>query len=284
MKYHSTQRLLKYKLPFTKELKDDLDSLKLRIKNNKASLLIIDGAVGEGKTTLAVHCADYINDSPITFNQQLAMGGQDFQEKLQICHDSKLGVIIYDEAGDFDKRGSLTGFNKQLNRVFDTFRAYKILVILVLPNFNVLDNSLFDKQVPRVLLHCNKRTNNFGKFKAYSLYRMYFLREKLSRMTVKPQAYSNTAPNYHGHFYDLFPDRSKELDKFSTSNKLEILSDNVLKNRGLKTKKELAKQLNRSLEWVNKKLRIMKLKPSHKYKRTNYYDMIVFETLKEARS
>jgi len=270
-------------LPFEYLLSEDLEAQKERIKGNFASMIIIDGAIGQGKTTLAVHIADYLTGSKINFKNQLGMGGEQFQEKLQICHDNKLIVCIYDEAGDFDRRGSLTKFNRQINRVFDTYRAYKIIVILILPCFNVLDNSLFDKQIPRLLLNCYGRTQKYGSFRAYSLYRMYYLRTKLSKMTVKPQAYSSTSPNYHGRFYDLTPERSSELTLLSTATKKDILTSNVLANRGLKNKKDLAKELHISMDWLNKKLHLIKAKPVQKYNRQNYYSTDVLNKLENIK-
>ena len=37
-----------------------------------------------------------------------------------------LHVIVYDEAGDFNRRGALTKSNAQLNRAFEACRAFKI--------------------------------------------------------------------------------------------------------------------------------------------------------------
>ena len=49
-------------LPFSEVLAWNLDTLDDRIfRMNKAALIVLDGGVGEGKTTLAVHCVDYIN-------------------------------------------------------------------------------------------------------------------------------------------------------------------------------------------------------------------------------
>lgn len=52
----------------------NLDILKARVINGKASLIVIDGSgLGEGKTTFAVHIADYIQGAPIDLNVQLAL-------------------------------------------------------------------------------------------------------------------------------------------------------------------------------------------------------------------
>jgi len=81
-------------LPFNVELAKSLDDCAKRVENNFASMIIIDGAIGQGKTTLAVHIADYINGSPINLKDQLGMGGEDFAQKLQIAHEKGLKVVI----------------------------------------------------------------------------------------------------------------------------------------------------------------------------------------------
>jgi Flp pilus assembly CpaF family ATPase len=46
---------------FSKSLKDNIKPLVDRVNNKFASSVIIDGGLGQGKTTLAVEMADYIN-------------------------------------------------------------------------------------------------------------------------------------------------------------------------------------------------------------------------------
>jgi len=268
-------------LPFSKKLDQNLDDLRKRIKSKKASLMIIDGGIGEGKTTLAVHCAEYFTKTPLKFKRQLGMGGVDFQEKLQISIDSGFKVAIYDEAGDFDKRGSITKFNMSLNRVFDTYRTYGILVIIILPNFNVLDNSLFDKQIPRLLIHCYGRNDYYGNYKVYSLYRMFYLKKRMKDLTVKPHAYGMVDPNFVGHFLDLIPERSEELDKYSTTGKKEIITNNILKAKGLISYMEISKQVNKSIPWIKRKVKDLSIKPAHVYKRRNFYNVSIVEMLRE---
>lgn len=269
-------------LPFTKGLDSNLDDIKDRVLNkNKAALVIIDGGVGEGKTTLSVHCAEYLSGQAIVFKDQLAMGGQDFTKKLRTCFINGYLVIIYDEAGDFNKRGSLTRFNAMLNRVFETYRAFKIIVILSLPLFSVLDNDLFDKQIPRLLIHCYGRGDNYGEYKAFSLYRMLFVREKMKKLTVKTAAYGMVEPNFRGHFKNLPSDRSKALDIYSTSGKLDVLELADIKFKGLLSYEDLSKKLYKSIIWVRKKISDLKIKHKKIYKKRRYFDNNVLDRLLE---
>ena len=158
-------KLYKNGLKFSSPLDKNLCKLIDRINNNKAALVIISGGVGEGKTTLGVHVLDYINSQKnmeavsldLQQHPQLGQGGLEFTKNLRICFEHKLPCTGYDEAGDFSKRGSLTQFNAMLNRTFDTFRAFKCIVVLILPKFSLLDQDLFDKNIPRLKL-CNSVT------------------------------------------------------------------------------------------------------------------------------
>ena len=278
-----TDRLYKHGLPFSESLAPNLDNIMKRIDNKKASLIIIDGGVGEGKTTLAVECADYVQGHHINFKNQYAMGGGAFQEKLELCHTLKLKVVIYDEAGDFSKRGALTSFNKRLNRIFDTYRAYRILIILILPCFNVLDNHLFDLKIPRLLLNCYNRNNYSGNYRAFSLYGMHYVkfRMKNPKLVIKEWAYNQVNPNFRGHYLDISPERSTQLDLISQDGKKKILTESILESQGLICITTIQKKLNRSSAWVRDKLKKLKLKPIKTYKKRKYYESSIIEILRE---
>lgn len=268
-------------LPFNKKLAENLDNIKNRtLHRNKASLIIIDGGVGEGKTTLAVEISDYILGTKTRLKDQLAMGGKDFLGKLKICYDEKLITCIYDEAGDFDRRGALSRFNALLNRVFDTFRAFKIVIILCLPTFNVLDTSLFDKCIPRLLIHLHKRNNNYGNFRAYSLHRMNWLRSKMDKFKHnKNFAFEVVTSNFHGQFLDLTPDRSKELDDISTGGKFNILEQANISFENLIDFKEIGRRVNRSVIWVSKTTNKLRIKPDKVYKKRKYFHVSIVDRL-----
>ena len=288
-------------LPFSEILSINLDDLLERIDNKKASCIILDGLMGEGKTTLAVEIAEYIekvrqrkidvvrtdgeyfySSQSLDLSKQLSMGGEEFQEKLQLCVDSKLHVIIYDEAGDFSKRGAITQFNQRLNRIFQTFRAFKILVIINLPLFNILDNDLFLQGIPRLLLNCNDRNKRQGNFRGYGLEEMYYLKHYMKSEVVPIKAYSKVTPNFRGHFLNLPSKYSRELEAISTKSKKETLSTNILKNKGLVSYYDIAKRLAKSPHTIRFKLKELKIKPTTKYKQMNYYEGGVVPLLEQA--
>jgi hypothetical protein len=279
VKHWGEQRLYENGLPFSTKIKENVDDLVGRIKARKASMMIIDGSQGEGKTTLAVHLADYVTGNAVRFDDVLAMGGTEFSKKIRLAYTHGYVVVIYDESGDFNKRGALTRLNALINRVFETFRALKILVILCLPSFSVLDNSLFDKGIPRLLLHCEGRTEVDGDIRGYSLYRMFYLREKMKKATVPPQVYGWVHPNFFGHFLDLSPERATELDVYSTAGKLAVLDLAEIHSEGLQTYHQISTKLNRSVRWVQIKLRELGVEARKVHEQKKYFAPEVIDIL-----
>jgi len=275
-------------LPFDKKLGENVRTLLKRIDEKKASLIIIDGGVGSGKTTLAVHLVNYVNSlrdkSKISLeiknHPQLSLGGEEFAGCFRVCHNEKLPVIIYDEAGDFSRRGAITKFNMMINRFFETYRGFKILVIICLPNFNVLDNQIFDNQIPRMLIHIEKRNMNQGSYKVYSLSQMNWIRYWFDKLPkgAKHKAYGNVQPNAYGQFKNLSPDMEKALDKLSTYGKKQLLKTSEIKMKGLYSYTDLMKLTNRSQYWISKTLKNAKIKPRTIDKK-RYYDKYALDLL-----
>lgn len=279
--------LYKNGLPFSDSLKIALDSqIRRTQKENKASMIIVDGGVGEGKTTQVVHCLDYVNKQ-LGFDEveiskkspQMGMGGKDFTSKLRQCFAEKFPCCSYDEAGDFSKRGSLTQFNAMMNRTFETFRAFKCIVFVSLPNFNVIDQQLLDNKIPRMLLHLKNRSGNHGNFFGFSLYRIDLLKHYMSKMKIKNFAFTRVDPNFYGHFLDLPPERRKLLDKVCTENKISILETSELKLDGLIGYPELSTKLNRSILWVRNAVSKLKIKPAKQISNKKYFSQDAFEKL-----
>lgn len=279
--------------PFSEVLAFNLQDLNQRVQNRKASLLVLDGGVGEGKTTLLVEVLDHLNkingcpeiqieDEKGNAGPQLAMGGVEFLKKLRICFDKKLPCIGYDEAGDFSKRGSLTKFNAMLNRTFETFRAFKCIVVIALPCFNVLDNQLFDNQIPRCLIHLQNRSTKQGNFDAYGLDEINWIRYWMQKWPKhKTKAYGKVIPNYRGHFLDISPARSKRLDVVSIKNKLKILRKSEIKIEGLLSYPELAQKVDRSVVWVRKAVSDLGIKHKRTVDRAKFFEPHVVNQLAE---
>jgi len=255
----------------------NIDKAIIRKNLKKPVLPIIDGGLSTGKTTLAILLMDMINvkhglpivdlDNPI----QYAMGGEDFIRKLKQCYEHRLPVITYDEAGDFSRKGALTKFNKTLNRVFETFRAYQIIVIMVLPNFSKLSRDIFDNKIPSFLIHLKERKECYGVAHFYENKSMFYIMHNMKSDIFPEASYSKVYPNFKIRFRDLSPERSKQLDKLSTLGKREFLEMAEIKLHGLLSYDDIAMSLHKSKIWVKKKVSIMNIKPQIIYKKVKYF-------------
>jgi hypothetical protein len=265
---------------FDKKLAENIEDIYFRVKKtNKGGAIIIDGGIGEGKTTLGIHVGDLINKldgkAPIVINKkdgfQIGMGGVAFIRNLQRAFKEDMPCVIYDEGGDFNRRGALTQFNQMLNRIFETYRAFKVVVIICLPSFKSIDGSLLEKNIPRLLIHCEQRTMERGSFKAYSLYRMFYVLDYMKKIKVPSFAYQIVEPNFYGDFLNLPTEREKALDLLSTTSKLKEAEIAEIKLDGLISAKDLSRKLAKSLAWVSLALRDLRLKPVRKISRMSYY-------------
>ena len=80
-------------LPFDTKTRENIDDQVERISKRQASLVVIDGTMGKGKTTLGCHIANYVNGSHIDFDSQYGMGGKQFMKKIDIATDKKMKEI-----------------------------------------------------------------------------------------------------------------------------------------------------------------------------------------------
>jgi hypothetical protein len=255
-------KVFKHGLKIDKTLDRNLGIDIDRVNLNKASLTILDGGVGEGKTTSGTILAQryaYKLGEEFSIVEQVRMGGSDFLKGLQWCIKNKRRVILYDEAGDFNTRASLTYFNQTINRIFETYRALKIIVILCLPSFSDIDTSLMKKGIARKLIHCYGRTANYGNYSVYSLYRMFYLKKRLEKCIVPNDMYSRVTPNFRGHFLDLDTEDSDTLTKLSMKGKKDIIKKSMLKDRNLISIKEIAEKTGYSLESIRRYIKIKKI-------------------------
>lgn len=257
---------------FDTSILKSLNAIKQRIELNKAAMIIVDGGVGEGKTTLATKIAEWYEPGWFNHIQNLlAIGGSDFTKKLEYAYTKGHRVVVYDEAGDFASRGALTNFNKNLNRVFETYRSTQILVILCLPDFDDLDKSLMKKRVARLLVHTHGRSKSYGRFKFYSLWRMWYLKDKMKNLQVPPQAYQMQIPNGRGLFKDHPKDKREILAKISNKGKSDIRKISYLNNEGLLSTGEAARKIGVGIQTFTNIKRLHGLEAAHSVGRSLYY-------------
>jgi len=269
--------------PFCKQLKTCIDKIMVRVfKNGKPAAILIDGGSGEGKSTLGVQLADYIEGQEIDLKKEwYSMGMVAFQQNLITAYENKRRVVIYDEAGDFDKTRSMSTANFQLNRVFETYRAFNILVIIILPRMDSLDSRLLRLKIPRLLIHLKPRTYR-GNYTVYSLHRMFYIKAALDIYKNPEEAFAKTWGNFKGHFGDLPEERKQLLTDISIAGKLNILKpENNQSAEGLISRQEIQKLLNRSHRWLYLRFTELGITPLKVLGCKAYYKPETLEKLKE---
>ena len=254
-----------------------------RIDNNFPSVILIDGGQGQGKTTLAIHCADYFNslvglqkvDLVKKHNKQLAMGGVDFISKFNRCRANKLPALIYDEAGDYSKASTLSWFNYQLSNLFQKIRRAKIIIIICLHNFNIIDNRLFADEIIRGAIHCydRQKTRTHGNMNVYDINQLSWVRHWYSKFPParRHACYSMVSPMFQCRFKNLPQTRAKQLAFLCDAGKERERQEAEVQMKGLLSVKDLAKDVNRSDIWVRKKLAEKRIKPAEVIGQRHYY-------------
>lgn len=286
-----TKLYYQYGLPFSKYLASAFNQLNDRVlKLNKASFIIIDGAVGSGKTIAGVSVADYFNGAYILqadgsyivdsskfigLNLQYAMGAKDFMKKIVLCYKAGLHVMVYDEAGDFSKRGSLTKLNQDLNRIFEICRAFQVVIIIVLPNFFYIDRSVLDKEMIRALIRISRDSEKYSYYKMWDMNGLNWIKWRSMKLPVPNQCYNYQKPIQEGCFLPLNEERMSMLrhlsnkDKISTAESISAKSDS---HKSLSTIKHIATIYNVSLSTVREFIRNHKVKSKGIEGKTNLYD------------
>lgn len=262
-----------------------------RININMASVILIDGGQGQGKTTLAIHIMDYFNglarlplvDLSRKGNVQLAQGGSDFISKFNKCKRLGLPVVAYDEAGDYSKASTLSYFNYQISKVFQKIRSAEVIILLMLPNFNILDNRLFDDEIIRGAIHCCDRqvTITHGNFKVYSIDQLGWVRYWYNKLPTarRHTCYGMQTPLFQCRFKNLPPARARQLEILTNLGKERERQMAEIGMRGLLSKNDLARELSKSIAWVNKMVLSKNIKPAEKFGTKNYYDKMALHKL-----
>jgi len=254
----------------------NLIDLKKRVDNKMPTVIVIDGASGQGKTTLADKIADFLEGRFIEWDEQLGMGAKEFSKLIIPCAEKKHKVIVYDEAGDYNRNGFATRLNAIMERSFDTFRTYNIIVIIVLPLFIRLPDTLFDKCIPRMLIHVYGKEGNRTHMKGYDLEKMLYMRDyvRKKKPAIIQRIYDNQEVLFSGYFHDLPRERSAKLDIHCTRTKNQIQNVGAAELNGMFTIEQICVKLGRSSGWVYGQLNKMNVKHSYKSGKIAYYNEI----------
>lgn len=272
------------------KVKKNIQRFIIRKNNKKPVFIVIDGASSSGKTTLAIHLADLINKEhglpEIEISKesiQLGTYSEDFIKKLTKAGEKGYPVIIFDEGGEYNKRGWATKLNRILDRVMDTFRAYKIIIIFILHDMNELPQHIWNIKLPTCLIHLKERPDNkkYGISMWYDLKSMYYIKH-YRRTDIFPEAsYDKVYPNFRTKFLDLPPERSKALDTVSTTHKKQDLIKKEIELQGLLSYEDIHQQIGMSIIWIKKKIKELKILPERIFKKRKYFNQTIINRLQQ---
>ena len=256
----------------------NINNLILRKKDKKPCLVLIDGISSSGKTTKAIHLVNLINKKHnleemdlTTKGLQIGTGASDFLSKLRPCAEQGYPAIIFDEAGEYNKRGWNSKLNKILDSVMDTFRAYKIIVFFVLHDFTELPKHIWNAKIPTFLIHLKERRKGVGRSYWYELKSMYYIINNRKTEVFPEASYDRVFPNFRCDFKNLEPEKANALDRLSTNAKKSRLEGSEIAIQGLLGFSDIAKLMLRSEAWVKKTISSMKIKEERIFKKKKYY-------------
>jgi hypothetical protein len=259
-------------------------------KANSAVIIAIDGTQGSGKTTLATQGVDYINakdgkglmDLDDKDCIQYAMGGDQFLRKLPQVSGQGYHVLVYDEGGDYSRKGAVTRFNKTMDRAMDIMRVHKCIIIFVCHYFpKQVPSEMVDKGIVQCLIHCKKRApeQSFVHAQVFGYLAISFmLNYYLKKIIVPEQIYRGV--NFRFTFGDIEAERSKKLALLGTNRKKELWDLTEIRLNGMMTQQELASQLQMSASWIRHTLKDIEAEPEKTLKNKKYYSQSVLEQLK----
>lgn len=273
--------------PYSNPLPANIRSACTFVNENKENCaIIIDGASGRGKTTLAVHLTDQINQEfgqdilDLSNPDQLGMGMVQFQKKLGICQQKGLHALIYDEAGDYNKKGAMGRLNKLLNKTWETFRVFRIIPILCLPRFYKLDSPIFDNEIPKLLIHCKEKHENSVDFAAYDFAGMEWMLYHMKKNKLLGRlVYNKTEPIFMGHFLRLDNDRERKLEILTMEGKKDINKQIRIETEGLVNVKDIVHKVGRSDKWVRGKIKELGFREKDIIEGAYYYEGRIIDVL-----
>lgn len=255
-------------------------------------VIYIDGGQLSGKTTLAVQAIDYVNkktgkpemDLEDVDNVQYAMGGEQFLKKLPEASKAGYRIVVYDEAGDYARKGAMTRFNKTMDMAIDKMRAWKCVIIFICHYFpKQVTSEMIDKGLASCLIHCISRNPNssFTSVKVYDKESISYMVNYWIKFVKVPGHIYRLTPNFTFDFHDITPERSRLLATLGMKKKKESWDLSEIRLNGLMTQQEIASQLRVSHSWVKTKLKLIGEEAEKVYKNKKFYGLQVVESLRK---
>lgn len=170
-----------------------MDIAKAKQKLNHDSVFVIVGRERVGKSTLMMHCVDYLGGDI----SSISLDKLGFVKALYNAKEK--GVVVLDEAGDtLFSRDALNSFNKDIVKTYSVIGGQRLITFLVLPDFFMLDRYFREHRV-RALFFVFKR----GRYSVYCPHEIKSIILKGDKyIPRKAVVYADSFPDYKGRLLD----------------------------------------------------------------------------------
>src|SRR3990167_8140281 len=191
-------------------MKPNLDFIQKKLLgHNNMSVIIVDGRIGTGKSTVTAQYAYYLSNG--TFNNDFEnFNTEQFNEVLR--NSGKGDAVVLDEAFDvLNKRRTQTTSNMLILSLLQQMRIKHVFIFIVLPSVFDLDKNLV-LNLADMLIHCYRKPYGArGQYKCYS-------QKQLKRLWINGRntySYSSkyAEPNFIGNFTSFFPFDYNEYER-----------------------------------------------------------------------
>jgi hypothetical protein len=218
--------------PYTDPLPAFVDRAVYHVQQQHlASLIIVDGGLGSGKSTMAAQMLRQIDPGFVatkeSFKLRYLLGGTALMETAVKAHKQGVKGLIFDEAGiDLSSRSAMSTMNRNLNGFFQLYRALSLVVILVLPSVRILDKQVYEFDIHRFQVHTHSKLHgSYNRYRLWDRKAMKFLRLNLEQRVDSRDAYFSRSgfSNGDGFSKGLPKDYQDLLDSFGLEAKKERL-------------------------------------------------------------
>lgn len=219
--------------PYTDPLPEWVDRAVYHVQvEHTASVIIVDGGLGSGKSTMAAQMLRQIDPGFVatekSFKLRYLLGGTALMEAAVKAQEQGVRGLIFDEAGiDLSSRSAMTTMNRNLNSFFQLHRALKLVVILVLPSVKILDRQLLYFKIHRFQVHTHSKVHgSYTKYRIWDYENVYFLKDRIDKRIVPDHAYfpgRGGFSNADGYSKGLPKEYQDLLDRFGLDAKKQRL-------------------------------------------------------------
>jgi len=188
-------------------------------KKDKDCFLVIDGAEGGGKSTLAMQIGKYVD--PTLDLSRVVFDGEAYRQA--IFKAKKGQCVIFDEAfTGLSSRSSLSAINRTLVSLMMQVRQKNLFIIIVLPTIFLLDKyvAVFRS---KALIHVYESGGNRGYFRLYNKKKKKYL--YLSGGKTYSYNHKSAFTRFKGRFYGVFALGNDECEEKYRAMKMKALED-----------------------------------------------------------